>query len=417
MFVDPADRRLDYTDAPVAERRWIVLGLAWAALTISTVCRLAWGSVAISVSQSFELPIAALGVFATAFYLGYVASNVVGGLATDVFGGRRALTISLIGLALATFGFGYTPSLVVGLCLQALMGLTAGADYSAGVKLVSVYFPSHERGRAIGLFMSASSSAVIFTNAILPSVVATYGWRNAYYCLGIAVLIVAILCMCIIREPRTTSEIEPRLGAADFLQRVKPIATANFVLLSIAGCGAFWGTLGFMAWAIPLMVKGHALTTVQAGFVIAIAGAAGLLSKLLIGWLSDQLGGRRKVLSVLSFAFFAIILIVFGQLRTLTAFQIVAPLIGIGAFVYSPLLVAMVAEEAGPRLAGSAAGIANAVWQLGSAMAPAAVGIIFQWTQSVSVSFATLAAGPLLAVVLMLFVRDGRDRRMIQSLD
>jgi sugar phosphate permease len=165
------------------------------------------------------------------------------------------------------------------------------------------------------------------------------------------------------------------------------------------------------------MVKGHGLTTVQAGFVIAIAGAAGLLSKLLIGWLSDQLGGRRKVLSVLSFAFFAIILIVFGQLHTLTAFQIVAPLIGIGAFVYSPLLVAMVAEEAGPALAGSAAGIANAVWQLGSAMAPAAVGIMFQWTQLVSVSFATLAAGPLLAAVLMLFVRDGRDRRMIQSLD
>ncbi|MCC8952762.1 MFS transporter [Bradyrhizobium sp. Pear77] len=291
--------------------------------------------------------------------------------------------------------------------MQALMGFAAGADYSAGVKLVSGYFPRRERGRAIGLLMSASSSAVIITNAIPPSVVAAWGWRNAYHGLGGAVLVIAVLCIFFIRNTRITEEAEPQKGPSALLQHV---TSTNFILLSIAGTGAFWGTLGLMAWAIPLMVKEHGLTTVQAGFVIAVAGIAGLFSKPSIGWLSDQFGGRRKALSILSFAFFATILLLFGQLKTLTAFEFAAPLIGIGAFVYSPLLVAMVAEGAGIKLAGSAAGIANAIWQLGSAMAPAAIGAVFQRTQSFSMSFAALAAGPLLAVVLMPFVRDDQER-------
>jgi sugar phosphate permease len=411
MFVDSIDHRPDHVDGTVLEWRWTVLALAWAALTISTVCRLAWGSVAISVSQSLDLPVAALGTFVTAFYIGYIASNLVAGLATDVFGSRLALTISLSGLAVLTFGFGYTPSLMAGLALQVLMGFMAGADYSAGVKLVSLYFPRHERGRAVGLLLSGTSVAVIVTNAVLPVVVSTYGWRNAYHGIGIAVIIIAILCFCFIPATRIPGETPPREGTTGLLRQVMSIATGQFILLSIAGCGAFWGTLGFMAWALPLMVKGHGLTAVQAGFVIAMAGGAGLFSKPLIGWASDRLGGKRKLLSILSLAFFATILVVFGQLNTLSGFQIAAPLMGIGAFVYSPLLVAMVAEAAGPRLAGSAAGIANAVWQLGSAMAPAAVGIIFQWTQSFSMSFATLAAGPLLSVALMVFVREDRGHQ------
>jgi MFS family permease len=152
---------------------------------LSTVCRLAWGTLALPAGQSLGLPIAALGVFVTAFYAGYVLSNVVGGVTTDRIGGRITLSVSLFGLAVATFCFGYTPSLAVGLVLQCIMGLTAGADYAAGVKLVSTWFTRHERGRAVGLLMSASSIAVIATNAVLPGVVTQLGWRNTYHGLGI----------------------------------------------------------------------------------------------------------------------------------------------------------------------------------------------------------------------------------------
>ncbi len=392
-------------EAEVARFRWVILFFAWAGLMLSTVCRLAWGTLALPAGQSLGLPLAALGVFVTAFYAGYVLSNVVGGVTTDRIGGRTTLSVSLLGLAVATFCFGYTPSLAVGLILQCIMGLTAGADYAAGVKLVSTWFTRHERGRAVGLLMSASSIAVIVTNAVLPSVVTNLGWRNTYHGLGICALILAILTAAIVRNHGSHSDAHPSERGTKKLCST-PLLTRNFVLLSLAGCGGFWGTLGFASWAISLMVKGYHIVPVQAGFIVAIAGIAGLVSKPSIGWLSDKLGGRRKALTVASFLFFFVALLAFGRLSGIDAFRLAAPFVGIGAFVYSPLLVTLVAEQSGINRAGSAAGIANAVWQSGSAMSPAVVGLVFQASHSFQMAFAALAVGPLLGAICMLFVKE-----------
>ena len=102
----------------------------------------------------------------------------------------------------------------------------------------------------------------------------------------------------------------------------------------------------------------------------------------------------------------------FGTLTDRHSFQLAAPLLGVGDFVYSPLLAVMVAERAGPALAGSATGVTSACcWQLGSVIVPLAVGLVFQMTNSFLAAFAVLAAGPLLGAVCMLFVPEQRPAR------
>lgn len=409
----PLSMPMQGTDSRI---RWLVLTVAWAALVLSTICRLAWGTLAIPLGQSLHLPLAALGMFVTAFYVGYVLSNFVCGFATDRVGGRVALSASLVSLAVATYAFSYTPTLAVGLVLQALMGLTAGADYAAGVKLVTTWFDKRERGRAVGLLMSASSVAVIATNAILPTLVETYGWRTSYRLLGVIAVFLAVVCALVLRDRARSGDTAPLAERDSRGTRqhgkvradMRALMTRNFVLLALAGCGAFWGTLGFTAWAIPLMVKAHQIAPVQAGYVLAVAGIAGLVSKPTIGWLSDAFGARRKMLAIVSLVFFCAVLLAFGQLDSLSAFRVAAPFIGVGAFVYSPLLVTMAAEQAGLAKAGSAAGVANAVWQLGSALSPALVGLVFQAHHSFPLAFAVLAAGPLLGAVCLAFIREGQ---------
>jgi nitrate/nitrite transporter NarK len=66
----------------------------------------------------------------------------------------------------------------------------------------------------------------------------------------------------------------------------------------------------------------------------------------------------------------------------------------------------MVAEKSAPVLAGSVAGILMSVWQLGSVIVPLVVGVMYQWTGSVEVAFLTLAAGPVLAIVCLVFVKE-----------
>ena len=124
---------LEAVEVEAAPRyRWVILLAAWMAFLLSYIDRVAWSSVAAPVGQSMGLKVSMLGVFVTAFYVGYVVANVVGGLVTDTIGGRRTLAYSLVPLGIATFCFGYVHLLVTGIVLQVIMGLTAGADYAAG---------------------------------------------------------------------------------------------------------------------------------------------------------------------------------------------------------------------------------------------------------------------------------------------
>ena len=61
----------------------MILFIAWLSFLLSFVDRLTWANVAVSVGGSLGLPVAALGIFVTAFYAGYVVCNALGGILSD----------------------------------------------------------------------------------------------------------------------------------------------------------------------------------------------------------------------------------------------------------------------------------------------------------------------------------------------
>jgi len=399
LEVSAADRPAEHTTA----WRWLILGCAWGALLLTFVDRLAWSSVAITVGHTLAIPLAALGVFVTAFYIGYVLSNVAGGIATDVLGPRRTLALALLPLGLCTFLFGRVASVPAGMLLQVLMGLAAGCDYAACIKLVTAWFDRASRGRATGLLMTATSLAVVLANAIIPRLLEIESWTRLYAQLGIVTSLFGVCCFAIVRDG-TPPDREPVKPRASF----RLLANRDILLLTLAGFCSMWGTWGFAFWANALMVKGYGLSSVAAGAIIMLFGIGAIVSKPLIGLWSDWLGGKRKLLVMLCLAGFAVCLLMFGRLHGAAQFRLLAPLLGVTAFAYSPLMAVLIAEVAGPAVAGSASGLTNAFWQLGSVIVPLVIGMVFQSTHSFFAAFCALAAGPALAVLCMLPVREIR---------
>ncbi|AMV48389.1 MFS transporter [Paraburkholderia caribensis] len=382
-------------------RRWAILAVAWAALLMAFVDRLAWASLAAGVGHSLGLPVASLGIFVTAFYVGYVLSNVLAGIGADKVGPSRMLTLAMLPLGIGTFLFGYTTSLPYGLTLQVLMGLAAGADYSACVKLTATWFEFRLRGRAMGILITASSLAVVVTNGTVPTLANRIGWTGVYQALGVATMLMALLCGLVLRDaPAAAGSVNSKSNLGLVWRN------RDLVLLSLAGFGAMWGTWGFAFWVNALMIKGRGLDPVLAGFVTAMFGAGAIVAKPTIGLLSDWLGGRRRTLVIICLASFAVMLLLFGGLRSPQAFLAAAPLLGVTAFAYSPLMAAMVAEAAGAAAVGSVTGITNAFWQLGNLAVPLAVGAVYGASHSFVAAFVTLAAGPLAGTCLMLLVRE-----------
>lgn len=383
--------------------RWVILLIAWLGYLLSFVDRLAWSSVALYVGPSLKLSVAELGIFVTAFYIGYVVMNALGGLTTDWLGGRRMLTMALLPLGVFTFLFGFTQSLVMGLVIQVLMGLAAGADYAACIKLLISWFRMRDRGTAMGLFMTASSLGVFVTNAIVPSILKWANWQGVYQVLGGITIVIAIVGYLVLREGPISGQAAQVKQRPDFGLLLR---NHNLLFLALAGFGALWGTWGFTYWANILMIKGHHLSTMHASFIVSLFGIGAITAKPLVGLLSDWLGGIRKIPIIIILAAFVVVLVIFGSLNTLTAFEVMAPLLGIAAFVYSPLMNAMVPEIAGRSVVGSSAGITNAFWQLGSAIVPTVVGIVFASTKSFALTLIVLALGPLFGLICMLPVRE-----------
>jgi sugar phosphate permease len=392
---------------PAPAWRWVVLGTAWFCLLLTFVDRLLWGNVAITVGRSLALPVAALGVFVTAFYIGYVVANALGGIAADRFGPRVMLAAALVPLGCATALFGFTVSLVWGLAFQALMGLSAGSAYSTCVKLAMSWFSRQERGRAMGLLTTATSLGVVVCNAVVPTLMAAGSWQDVYWIFGAVTVGVGALAFLLLGRP---APFAPPVKPGSGWQDIRALfANRNLVMLALAGFWAMWATWGFTFWANALMIRGHHLSAVQAGAIVSLFGIGAVISKPLVGLLSDGLGGnRKKPLTIACFLGLAVALTLFGQLESASAFRLAAPFLGVFAFVYTPLMAALVGEAAGVAHSGAATGLTNAIWQLGSVVVPSVIGLLYQTTDSFTVAFAALAVGPVLAALCMLGSHEPR---------
>jgi sugar phosphate permease len=381
--------------------RWIILVLAWLALLICFVDRLAWGNVALDAGKTLNMRMTGLGAFVTAFYIGYVLSNAAFGFLTDLIGPRIILGAGLAVLGVLTFAFSLAQSFTVGAGIQLLMGLASGVDYSAGVKLITAWFGKPQRGSAFGVYLTATSLAVVVSNSTVPLLAGRWTWTGAYEILGAVTTVVGIVCLVLIgNSPPTEHSVAQ--GSPDFsLLLRKP----DLMLVAAAGFGAMWGTWGFAFWANALMVKGHGLTVAEAANIMVLFGVGAVVAKPVIGVLSDWSGGRRKILTLTCLGGFGPALLAFGWSDTAPAFHFLAPVLGVFAFVYSPLMSAVVAEVVGTNLAASATGLTNALWQIGSVIVPVVVGALFQATGSFHIAFAALAAGPAIGAVAMVFVR------------
>lgn len=383
--------------------RWTILPLAWLALLLSFVDRLAWSSVAVEVSGSSGLPLTSLGIFASSFFTGYVLSNLFGGILVDRIGSRFALGYALSLLGITTFAFGFTNGIAVGIAVQFLMGFAAGADYSACIKLMTTWFEPRRRGQAIGLLMTSLPIGVIVANAVVPWALKHMPWPTVYHVLGALSLLLGGVLLALLRDaPRAGRQ--PPITASAILAVVR---NAELSRLALVGFGAAWGTWGFVFWATALMVKGRELSPAQAAMITVVYGAAAIVAKPVTGWLSDRIGGRRKAPIVIVLALYAAGLLLFGSLTTPLQFGIAAVLLGFFGFSWGPLLATLVAEVGGVAVAGTATGVTNALQQMGGVVVPIAVGFAFQHSHSFFGALAMMAIGPLIAMAVMaLFCRD-----------
>ena len=389
----------------------------WAIYLLSFTERLALPPVLPLIAKDLNLSAAQAGSYMTAFYIGYVCTQLPGGLLTDRFGYRRVLIGSLLAIGGSTALMYTVSSYEMGFFFRVLAGVGSGSVFSSCMRAIFEWFPGKGRGTAVGILQTATSFGLMFANLLVPFVSREHDWRVAFLVTGILPLFVLGFAWLFLKERNTIEEraVKRQTQPAEFWKDVLSLTkNRNLMVLALSGFFAMAATWGTATWANTYMNKSLHVSLVTAGALMSTYGLAGALCKPISGMLSDIFYNKKKYL--ISILLFCLVpsLLWFGSNTNAQILYILVPILGVFAFVYSPVMNTLIGELVPLRLAGTAAGFINACWQLGSLFAPFTIGLALDLSNNnYFYAFAILALCAFLSGVTILFIRQDQISKAV----
>jgi sugar phosphate permease len=339
------------------------------------------------------------GAYMSAFYIGYVITQVPGGVLADRFGVSLILAGSLIISGLTTFGMGFITDFDTGFWLRIATGLGGGAVISCCARALMEWFPAKERGTAFGLLFMAPSVGVVLSNYVVPALNAILQWRGTFQAIGIATTLLGILIYFLVKtSDQAKGEKKALLGGFKVI-----FSSRDLILVCLAGFCLMWVQIGTMTWA-NAFIKRLGFSLQDAGYVMIWYGIGGVIAPAVSGYISDKMG-NRKALLLGSYIVTIPLTVIFGYMTTMPMLMLLAFIFGFCSFVANPHLNLLVSEYAGKEWAATANGTAGFVYQLAPIIGSVILGWSIDITGNFNIVWWLMAVGPLVGTLLLLPIR------------
>jgi sugar phosphate permease len=416
--------------------RFVALGVVWSAYLVVFLSRLCVGPLAPFLKDAFDLSNAQIGGLTSATAVAYAPTLIFAGWLVDRIGVRRALLTGTVITGVCIGAVALAPSYGTMLLLLGASGLGCGFIYPTAVKAIMLWFPAGERATAVGINQSAVNVSGMLGAAIMPWLASAYSWQAGFLSAAGLAFLVCLLAVAFYRDPRPgespgtadepypVAEIDQGLPAVTGDPRrdraaLRPgfaavLRSRDIWLMGLAAL--FLGAVEFAALAhlVLFLNADWGLSVAVAAGMLAFTQFAGAIGKPLSGLVSDRALGRRRVPALL----------VMGTLAGLScvAFALLEPgharllwgalfLLGFGAVGWGGLMGTLAGETGGRHAAGAAAGVSAAFFNVGIFLGPPVFGLIVDRTGSYAPAWWALAGSAMVALVLLLFVREGRGLR------
>jgi len=283
--------------------RYLVVGLLAVVYTFNFMDRQIMSTLAEPIRKDLGLSDTALGALGgLTFALFYTTFGIPVAWLSDRFK-RVWIMAAACGIwSIFTAGCGLATNFAQLAFARIMVGAGEAGGSPPSYSLISDYFPAKERGTGLALYSLGVPLGSMLGVMYGGGVAAVYGWRAAFFAVGLPGVILALIMLFVVREPKRGALDEMALGAeahapAPPARQVITEFLTNRTLLCVAiacGISAFAG-YAMLLWNPPLLmrVKGATLKEVSAyyGWVIGVTGVIGTFAA---GWLADKLGQRDR---------------------------------------------------------------------------------------------------------------------------
>lgn len=379
--------------------RFIIAALAVTSFLMAFISRFAWPPLTSVIAPVMGINTTEAMAYMSVFYIGYVATQIPGGILADRFGPRLILATAMAIQGVGTLAIGFTENYQVGFALRLLCGLGAGCVYSSCLKSIVTWFSPAQRGLAIGLLMTAPTLGIALPNMIMPLLNESMGWQGAFRILGVTILVISVLTLSLMKEVKTT-QAGPRKNILVGLKFV--LSNRNILLVSLAGFSLIWCQIGFGSVANTYMKEALNFSLIEAGQVMTAFGLIGILMPSLAGYLCGKYPAGKKWMLIMCHVLIIAAVLIFGQLGTMTACLVMASLMGCLMGFANPIYSVIIAENAGPEWAATAGGLGNSIFQIAAIISPLAIGMARDTSGGFGWTWWILAGGAALGILVAL---------------
>jgi ACS family hexuronate transporter-like MFS transporter len=331
--------------------RWWIGGILFASTVINYIDRQTLSLLAPYLKQDYHWSNSDYANIVIAFRIAYSVGQAVFGRLMDRVGARRGLSFTVACYSVISMLTPLANGLRSFATFRLLLGAAESPNWPAATKVVSEWFPKHERGLATALFDSGSSIGGAVAPFIVLGIYFRWGWRPAFVVPGALGLLWLVLWQRFYHPPAAhpcISAQELQLIAADEEKRAQPQQHISLAWHDLLKFPQTWGTIVARLFTDPvfffitdwfpiyLVAKGielkSGLIAVWVPFIAADLGSfsGGGISGYLIkrGW---SIGAARKAVVIFGgIGVTAIIPTIFTDRLSL-----IAVLFGLATFSYS----------------------------------------------------------------------------------
>lgn len=413
-------------------RRYTVSGLAILAMFVCYMDRVNISIAIIPMAEELGWTPERQGLVLSAFFIGYLLTQVLGGRLADRYGAKLVLGSAVLIWSFFTFLTPFAATAGFALLILARIGMGAGE----GVALPAIYslygrwLPRRESSRAIGATFSAIPLGIVFGLLVTPWIVTHYGWHWAFYSFGLAGLAWFLFWHL---TASSHPELHPgiseeekaliRKDAAPLTATEAPpwgrlLRSPSVWAIIIAHFASNWGTYVLLAWMPTYVNKGLHIDFGTVGVYAMVPYIAAFLFFNLAGNVADRLVSRgwkviriRRIMQIIGFGGPALILMLVGYVKNAEAAIAMMTLSNIfigftaGGFIVNHLDIA-------PRYAGVLMGLSNTAGTIPGVIGVYVSGLILGWTGSWTLVFQV--AGLVYFAGLLFYLRYASAERLFE---
>ena len=236
-------------------------------------------------AREFDVPVATAALMSSAYAFPYAFSQPVLGPIGDFYGKSLVLKCCLWLLTAVMLGIALAPNFETMLTIRLIGGVAAGGIMPVTMALMSDRYPPAVRQLAIGRFLTAGLTGMVFGASLAGIMAVTIGWRSFIY-LSIAVSFTAAIgATFFLKLPPPAKRDHGHIRLSDAVASYTAILSNPKALLCFGTvCAEGFTLYGATPYIGSLLEQAGQGGPREAGFALGAIGVGGILYSLTLQW-------------------------------------------------------------------------------------------------------------------------------------